>query len=210
MPQPSAVTRSDELLVLEHLRDRRALGVQHLAAQRQDRLTRAIAALLRRSAGRVALDDEDLALLAAGRRAVAELAGQREARRRRALARDFGLRRAARFTRARRENDARDDRLGRASWCELSQCSSAGRTIESTMAVTSGLFRRSFVWPWNCGSLRKMLSTPTTPSRMSSAVSVTPFGERLCVSMKLRIALPTPARRPFSCVPPDPVGMPLT
>ncbi len=41
------------------------------------------------------------------------------------------------------------------------------------------------------------------PSRMSSAVSVTPFGERLCVSMKLRIALPSPARRPFSCVPPD-------
>ena len=48
------------------------------------------------------------------------------------------------------------------------------------------------------------------PSRMSSAVSVTPFGERLCVSMKLRIALPMPARRPFSCVPPDAVGMPLT
>ena len=55
-----------------------------------------------------------------------------------------------------------------------------------------------------------MLSTPMTPSRMSSAVSVTPFGERLCVSMKFRIALPSPARRPFSCVPPDPVGMPLT
>ena len=42
----------------------------------------------------------------------------------------------------------------------FSQCSSAGRTIESTIAVTSGLFRRSFVCPWNCGSLRKMLSTP--------------------------------------------------
>ena len=27
---------------------------------------------------------------------------------------------------------------------------------------------------------------------MSSAVSVTPFGERLCVSMKLRTALPMP------------------
>ena len=56
-----------QLLVLEHLRERRALGVQHLAAQRQNRLARAIAALLRRSAGRVALDDEDLALFAAGR-----------------------------------------------------------------------------------------------------------------------------------------------
>ena len=38
----------------------------------------------------------------------------------------------------------------------------------------------------------KTLSTPTSPSRMSSAVSVTPFGERLCVSMKLRTALPSP------------------
>ena len=92
----------------------------------------------------------------------------------------------------------------------FSQCSSAGRTIESTIAVTSGLFSRSFVCPWNCGSLMKMLSTPIMPSRMSSAVSVTPFGERLCVSMKLRIALPSPPRRPFSCVPPEPVGMPLT
>ena len=45
---------------------------------------------------------------------------------------------------------------------------------------------------------------------MSSAVIVTPFGERLCVSMKLRTALPMPARRPLSCVPPEPVGMPLT
>ena len=66
----AAAERGDqvgELLVLEHLRERRALGVEHLAAQRQDRLTRAVAALLRRPAGRVALDDEELALLAAGR-----------------------------------------------------------------------------------------------------------------------------------------------
>ena len=101
-----------QLLVLEHLRERRALGVQHLAAKRQDRLARAVASLLGRPAGRVALDDEDLAFLAAGHRAVAELARQREARRRRALARDLGLRRAAGLARARREDDARDDRLG--------------------------------------------------------------------------------------------------
>ena len=34
----------------------------------------------------------------------------------------------------------------------FSQCSSAGRTCESTADITSGLFRRSLVWPWNCGS----------------------------------------------------------
>ena len=53
-----------ELLVLEHLRERRALGVQHLAAQRQDRLPRAVAPLLGRAAGRIALDDEELAVFA--------------------------------------------------------------------------------------------------------------------------------------------------
>ena len=50
-----------QLLVLEHLAGRHPLGVHHLAAQRQNRLARAIAALLRRPAGRVAFDDEQLA-----------------------------------------------------------------------------------------------------------------------------------------------------
>ena len=65
----AAAERRDEirqLLVLEHLRQRRALGVQHLAAQRQDRLPRAIASLLCRAAGRIAFDDEQLAVVAAG------------------------------------------------------------------------------------------------------------------------------------------------
>ena len=92
----------------------------------------------------------------------------------------------------------------------FSQCSRAGRTAPSSAGVSSGLFSRSFVWPWNCGSATKMLRTPVNPSRMSSAVRVTPLGVRPCVSMKLRTALPRPARRPPSCVPPDAVGMPLT
>ena len=65
----------------------------------------------------------------------------------------------------------------------LSHCSSTGRTAPSTIACTSGLFSRSFVCPWNCGSSTKTLSTPITPSRMSSAASVTPRGVRSCVSM---------------------------
>ena len=92
----------------------------------------------------------------------------------------------------------------------FSQCSRAGRTSPSTIDVSSGLFSRSLVCPWNCGSGTKTLSTPTRPSRMSSVVSATPFGVRPWVSMKLRTALPMPARSPFSCVPPEPVGMPLT
>ena len=117
---------------------------------------------------------------------------------------------------ARLASRARADRMTRAMidsatlMFVFSQCSSAGRTCESTADITSGLFSRSLVWPWNCGSCTNTLSTTTMPSRMSSAVSVTPFGERLCVSMKFRTALPRPARNPFSCVPPEPVGMPLT
>ena len=60
-----AAERGDEvgeLLVLEHLGERHALGVHHLAAQRQDRLTCAVASLLGRPAGRIAFDDEQLAV----------------------------------------------------------------------------------------------------------------------------------------------------
>src|SRR5581483_7872 len=73
--------------------------------------TRAVAPLLRRSARRVALDDEQLARRGVRVRAVAQLARQIHARRGRALARHLGLRGAARLARARREDDARDDRV---------------------------------------------------------------------------------------------------
>src|SRR3954465_16042256 len=84
----AAAERGDEigeLLVLEHLRERRAFRVEHLAAEREDGLPRAIAALLRRPAGRIALDDEDLAAFARGVRAVAQFSRQVQARRRGAL-----------------------------------------------------------------------------------------------------------------------------
>ena len=100
-----------QLLVLEHLRERHPFGVHHLAAQRKDRLLAAVAPLLRRSACRIALDDEQLAVLAAGVGAVTELAGKIEAARRRGFTRDLRLRRAARLARPRREDDARDDRF---------------------------------------------------------------------------------------------------
>ena len=44
---------------------------------------------------------------------------------------------------------------------------------------------------------------------MSSAVSVTPLGWMFLASMKARTALTTAALKPFSCVPPERVGMPL-
>ena len=102
-----------QLLVLEHLRQRRALGVQHLAAQRQDRLPRAVAALLGRAAGRIALDDEQLAAFA--RRVACSRSACRagsDAADVALLRDDLGLRRAAGLARARRQDDARDDRFG--------------------------------------------------------------------------------------------------
>ena len=54
------------------------LDVQDLAAQGQDRLEAPVAALLGRAAGRVALDDEDLAPLGVALLAVGQLARQRQ------------------------------------------------------------------------------------------------------------------------------------
>ena len=71
--------RGDDRLHLgvgEHLVDAGLLDVEDLAADRQDRLDPRVAALAGRAAGRVALDDEDLALLGVGRLAVRQLAGQ--------------------------------------------------------------------------------------------------------------------------------------
>ena len=47
-PEPAAERghQIGELLVFQHLSQRRALHVEHLAAQRQDRLTQTVAALL--------------------------------------------------------------------------------------------------------------------------------------------------------------------
>ena len=68
-----------DLGVLQHLVDARLLDVEDLAAQRQHRLRRAVAALLGRTAGGVALDDEHLGDLGLLDHAVGELARQAHA-----------------------------------------------------------------------------------------------------------------------------------
>ena len=65
-----------DLLVGEHLVDPVLLGVDDLAAERQDRLRVAIAPLLGGAAGRIALDDEQLGERRIAHRAVGELARQ--------------------------------------------------------------------------------------------------------------------------------------
>src|SRR6266511_841219 len=66
-----------DLDVLKHLVDAALLDVDDLAAKRQDRLSVAVAGLLRRAAGRVALDDEELCQRGIANRAVGELPRQR-------------------------------------------------------------------------------------------------------------------------------------
>ena len=53
--------------------------------------------------------------------------------------------------------------------------SSRGRIIDSTRPRTSGLFSRPLVCPWNCGSCTQTESTAVRPSRISSALTSTPF-----------------------------------
>src|SRR5690606_38027088 len=64
-----------DLGVAERAIEARLLDVEDLAAQRKDRLRLRVAALHGRAAGRVALDEEDLALPRVAARAVLELAG---------------------------------------------------------------------------------------------------------------------------------------
>src|SRR5690606_36731683 len=65
-----------DFVVRKHLVDAGLLGVDQLAAQREDRLGAAVAALLGRAAGGVALDDVELGLVGLARGAVGELARQ--------------------------------------------------------------------------------------------------------------------------------------
>ena len=65
-----------DFVAAQHLVEAGLLDVEDLALDRQDRLEPAVAALLGRSAGRLALDDVDLALRRVALLAVGQLAGQ--------------------------------------------------------------------------------------------------------------------------------------
>src|SRR5690606_10598359 len=74
-PGPEGRDERLHLVVGERLVQPHPLDVEDLAADRQDRLRLGVAALDGGAAGRVALDDEDLADRGVAARAVAELAG---------------------------------------------------------------------------------------------------------------------------------------
>ncbi len=102
-----------DFFVGQDLVDARLLHVENLAAQRQDRLEAAVAALLGGAAGRVALDEIDLAERGIGKRAVGELPGQQARLEPAALAHQLA-RLARGFARARGADRFRDDGAGHA------------------------------------------------------------------------------------------------
>ena len=108
MPQPSAAIMRLDLVAAEHLVEARLLDVQNLALERQDRLEPPIAPLLGRAAGRLALDDVELAQGRVALLAVGQLARQRAAVER-ALAADEIARLARRLARARGIDRLADD-----------------------------------------------------------------------------------------------------
>ena len=161
-------------------RDRRAAGsassfsrpgagdVEDLSAQRQDRLGAAVARLLGGAAGRIALDDEELGVLARGGAAIGELAGQPQLARG-GLARDLLLAPAARAAPRRARSPSRaagSPAVGEAA----SQWSKASRMAFSTMRIASTLASRSLVWPTNSGSRMKTESMAPQEVMMSSEV----------------------------------------
>jgi hypothetical protein len=77
MPVPSAVISVPISLAGQHLVEARPLDVEDLAAQRQDRLVFAVAALLGRAAGGIALHQEQFGLGRVAFLAIGQLAGQR-------------------------------------------------------------------------------------------------------------------------------------
>ncbi len=111
MPVPSAVISETMVSLESHAVEAHALDIQDLAAQGQYRLVVAVASLLGAAAGRIALDDEELAFGRIALLAVRQLAGQRGAVEHALAARQFaGL--ARRLARGGGFHHLADDGLG--------------------------------------------------------------------------------------------------
>ncbi len=96
------------------------------------------------------------------------------------------------------------------SGCWLSHSSKASCTHSSRSFEAWRVVSFSLVWPWNCVRTMRAESVKQARLQRSSAISLTPFGVRLRVSMKATSASKMPLRKPASCVPPERVGIRLT
>ncbi len=156
-----------QLLILQQLLVARAGDVEDLAAQRQHRLGVAVARLLGRAAGAVALDEEDLGVVAALARAVGELAGQAQPPCR-GLARDvLALAPAQALLGA--LDDEGEQVVGLRRVAGEPVVEPVAQRAARRSRAASGLVSFSLVWPWNCGSRMKAESLAAIgPSRSSA------------------------------------------
>ena len=167
MPAPSAVISVPTCSDAQHLVEARALDIEDLAAQRQHGLVLAVAALLGRAAGRVALDDEEFGLGRVLLLAVGELAGQRGD-----VERGLAAHQVARLARRFAGGGGLDDLA--ASPCAAgvgfssNHAASASVIRLSTMGRTSDETSLSLVCDENFGSGTFTESTQVRPSRASS------------------------------------------
>ena len=140
-----------DLGVLEHLVDAGPLDVEDLAPDGQDRLVLRVAGVHGRAAGRVALDDEELALAGSLRAAVLQLVGHA-----RALERGLAPGGVAGLTRRdagpRRLHRLLDDACCASAGCSSSQSASFSLVARSTSDRMETLPSLALVWPSNCGS----------------------------------------------------------
>ena len=97
-----------------------------------------------------------------------------------------------------------------ASGCWFSHSANASLTTPETKAADSRDESFSLIWPANCGFCIRTESTNAACSQTSSGASFMPRGTRLRNSQNSRTASVTPARSPFTCVPPCGVGIRLT
>ena len=173
-PVPIAVISAWTSLFWRTLSIRALLDVEDLAAQRQHRLRVAVAALLGRAAGGVALDDEDLGQRRVLDRAVGELARQARVLQRALAARQVA-RLARRGARLRGLHGLADDRVPSVGF---SSRNSASRVVDDRL--DEALHARGCrAWSWSgprtAGRLSLAEMTAVRPSRTSSPERLSSF-----------------------------------
>ncbi len=215
-PEPGSYDLDDRaaLGVLEHVGDRRLLDVEDLAADRQQRLELGVAGELGGAERRVALDDEQLAAVDVVAAAVGELGGQRGA----SPARSSGAAppcaagprsgsgpRATIFSRT-----ARACALA-SRWVEVRKSFSSLATTSATIRLAAEVPSTSLVWPSNCGSASRTVTTAVRPSMASSlTTSSSATRSSLAARSTSLTVLATDRSKPVMWVPPLGVAMMLT
>ena len=187
----------------EHLVDAGLLDVEDLAADRAGSPGPGGRGPGGRAAGRVALDDEDLALLGVGRLAVRQLAGQAAAAEQSLAAAGQVTRLAGRDPGAAAAWALRTMSLPSAGFCS-SQAPSWSLTTRCTKPLASVLPSLVLVWPSNCGSPSLIEMIAVRPSRMSSPETRSSgFFIRPQSAASLLTSVVSAARKPSSWVPPS-------